>query len=195
MPYTGSPLSPHAPTSFSLHTPRRPERCLPGEMWSWLLSDPGMKWQIRKKKKNLSFLQVLLLLIALILLCAGEKQNQTFDQTGEKYRTRKRKSVFCEGYTSEWCDRLESLGSWLSRAAANLLLGKGAEYSSTMRGWDHMSWKTLPSQLMLLFWEKETSANYRTPVEQAHWCTWAPHSSPTQICWSLTVIVSPSCWR
>lgn len=52
-----------------------------------------------------------------------------------------------------------------------------------------------PSQLMLLSQEKETSDNYRTPVKQPLWCTWAPHSSPTQTCSSLTVIISPSCWR
>lgn len=73
-------------------------------------------------EKNLSFLQVLLLLIVLISLCGGEKQNQTFDCTEEKKKSKERKRVPSVGDTH----LNDSTGyKVLNRAAANLLLGEG----------------------------------------------------------------------
>lgn len=87
-------------------------------------------------RKKLSFLQVLLLLIVLILLCGGEKQNPTFDWTGKKKKKeRKRVLSVRDTHLNDWFNRLESLGSWLSRAAANLSFGPGKPSRCSSAGW------------------------------------------------------------
>lgn len=99
-PHSGCSPTPSC-TFPSLPTSRMAARQLRGETRSFHTQARSSRWE-----KNLPFLQVLLLLRVLILLCGGEKQNQTFDCTeGEKKRIRKEK----ECHTFEWFNRLQSL--------------------------------------------------------------------------------------
>lgn len=189
-----------SPWPSLLPAPWSPARRLPGETGSRLLSHPGVKWQKGGEP----------------LLSTGSSVTNSFDLIMWRWETKpdiwlnwgnnkkkkkgKTKSAFCEGYAFERLNRLKSLGSWLSRAAANLFLGQGkssrsssAGHRSTTRGWDPMRQKALSHPCSCC--KRKTPDNSGTPIKQPYRWLWAPQNSPTWMHQSLPVSTSPSCRR
>lgn len=97
-------------------------RCLPGATWAQLFSHPSSKWQTGGKP----------------LLSTSSSVTNSLDFITQRWETKpsiwlnwkkrkkvKEKSAFCEVCSFERFNRLQSFGSWLSRAAASLVLGQG----------------------------------------------------------------------